>query len=215
MSPDRPGPVGGPDPRPPRQEGRPGSGTRPLRHRGRRASRSGSRRPLAGSLALAVLLVAAGGLSGCSKDDGSSSTTSTTRAPATTIDPLRDPDGAFGGSHGSVPDSWCDSKPPGIPVPAAEAIVKFDRQQVCPGYVTVALGTEVTWRNLDSIPHVVTITTSVSSDEVVDQATVAAGGEWKRPFGEAGAFGYRTDAIPSMRGTVEVQGPDGAAGHAG
>jgi plastocyanin len=81
--------------------------------------------------------------------------------------------------------------------------------------VTVVQGTDVTWRNLDSIPHVVTITTSVSSDEVVDQATVDAGGEFRRPFDTPGSFGYRTDAIPSMRGTVEVQGPDGATGHSG
>lgn len=178
-------------------------------------SRARARRLTAGA-GLVVLLGASVGLVACSKDDAATTTaSSTTRAPGTTIDPLRDPDGAFGGNHGTVPENWCDSKAPGVPVPAAEAVVKFDRQQVCPGYVTVALGTEVTWRNLDSIPHVVTITTSVGSDEVVDQATVAAGSEWKRTFDTAGSFGYRTDAIPSMRGTVEVQGPDGATGHSG
>lgn len=158
----------------------------------------------AATAALAVALTAA--LAGCSSGGGSGSGSGDDRAgpPPTTT-------GAFGAPapttrpRSSAPNA-CDSKMPGEVMTAEEAVVRFSDQQVCPGYVTVALGTPVTWRNTGQTTYTVTIkdgplpsSPELRRERVEPGASVAV----ELPSGQ---FAWTTDALEAFVGTVEVQG---------
>jgi plastocyanin len=136
------------------------------------------------SLVIAATVLAVP-LGACSSDDEGS----TSGGGATTA----------GDATGTPP---CVSRMPGEQLTEAEAVVGFSRENVCPGYVTVAAGTQVTWRNDDTEPFVVDVT---SSGGVIASGSVAPGETWRYEFTEAGAYEYRTDALPDFVGIVEVQ----------
>jgi len=97
----------------------------------------------------------------------------------------------------------CAQHMPGDLLTADEAVVRFDRQMVCLGYVTVTTDTPVTWTNTDDLEHTVTI---VDADDVqVAEFTVAAGESLQRPADTVGITTFTLTAIPSFVGTVEVQ----------
>lgn len=125
------------------------------------------------------------------------------------------PAGGGATTAGQTATPPCVSRMPGEQLTEAEAVVGFSRENVCPGYVTVAAGTPVTWRNDDTEPFAVEVT---SSGTVVATGSVAPGESWRYEFTEAGAYEYRTDALPDFVGIVEVQpvaaGADGAAASA-
>ncbi len=102
---------------------------------------------------------------------------------------------------------------PGQILTADEAVVRFSPSQVCPGYVTIALGTPVTFKNQDTSAHTITITEgNMPGGKTVTSGTAEPGQVWVRTFDTVGTFTYVTDAIPSFRGTVEVTAP-GAMSH--
>lgn len=159
-----------------------------------------SGRVLAASGAAVLLAV---GL-GCSSTSSTETAGSTTAAPATT---------ATGGSRpGTAGTTYpeggkCLSRMPGEILTADEAVVRFTPSQICPGYVTVAPGTPVTFKNNDTASHVVTITEGTSgTGKTVATATVAAGKTWAQSSDTPGSSTFVIDAIPSFRGTIEVVG---------
>ena len=158
-----------------------------------RRSAGSARRALAIPAVLLVAVLAAS----C----GSSSE----QAAATSTTPPSTAPSAATGSGTTAPAGGCISRIPGAVLRADEAVVRFDPQQVCPGYVTIAPGTPVTFINQDAQAHTVTITEgSLPDGAVVETTTVEAGGSWARTFDAVGTFTYVTDAIPSFRGAIEV-----------
>ncbi len=158
----------------------------------------------AATAALAVVLTAS--LAGCSNRGGSGGGTDTDRAapPTTTVGAPGAP-APTTGPRNSAPNA-CDSKMPGEVMTAEEAVVRFSDQQVCPGYVTVALGTPVTWRNTGQTTYTVTIkdgplpsSPDLQRERVEPGASVAV----ELPSGQ---FAWTTDALEAFVGTVEVQG---------
>lgn len=151
--------------------------------------------------ALVVLAVPAG----CGSDDspasGRDTTASPTSAPTTQHSPS--PTNEMG----------CVSKMPGEILTEAEAVVAFSTTKACPGYVTIRPGTEVTFRNEDSVAHRITINGTNATGEklpVVANGTAQPGATWAHTFDDLGMFSYTLDAIPTFRGTVEVTENDSA-----
>jgi plastocyanin len=151
-----------------------------------------------GLLAGAALLALGG--AACGSGDGDATPAP---APATIA-----PDAA-------VAAPGCESVEPGAVVDAALAVISFDDQGVCPGWVTVVRGTQVTFRNADDTAHTVTVTeTQVPDAAEVARFEVAPGAS--QPFDTlaVGRMGFATDALPGFRGTIEVVEGDGTASHA-
>lgn len=161
---------------------------------------------------LASLLVASSLvlLAACSGDDST-----TPASPAATSGGSAAATATSGGvasgmgsmSHEADPNdpNSCVARMPGELLTAAEAVVKFSSERVCPGYVTVAPGTTVTWLNRDNVARTVTVSTGMGTNgDVVVQQSVRPGEQFQRDFTTVGVFSYRTDAIPSFQGTIEV-----------
>ncbi len=172
-----------------------------------------ARRALAATGGAVVLLVA---LAACGKDDAPAPAASST--PATTVaattgttgpaNPLmahEDPRSNTGvpGPNGST----CISKAPGEVYTAAEAFIRFSPETICPGFVTIAVDTPVTFDNRDTAPHEVKITRGAAADApVVATQTVAPGQQWSQSWSAADNLAFRIDAIPSFVGTITVTG---------
>lgn len=138
----------------------------------------------------AATLVVAGLLAvGCSSGGGETTT------------PTSGPGGGAGG-HGGAPGE-CVSRTPGELLSEVEAVVRFTPEQICPGYVTIAAGTRVTWVNRDGVAHEVRITQGATP---VAAELLGPGRSWQYQFDTAGVYTFETDAIEAFRGTVEVQG---------
>jgi plastocyanin len=73
--------------------------------------------------------------------------------------------------------------------------------------VTIAAGGSVTFRNDDDRAHTVT-----ANDGAFDSGAIGEGGSWKRPFKQAGTFGYLCAIHPEMTGKVVVEGTGGSGG---
>ncbi|MEQ8841356.1 MAG: plastocyanin/azurin family copper-binding protein [Acidimicrobiales bacterium] len=67
--------------------------------------------------------------------------------------------------------------------------------------LTVDVGTEVTWRNDQGVPHTVT-----GDNDEFDSAELAEGASFTQVFDEVGTFAYHCDIHPDMTGVVNVQG---------
>jgi plastocyanin len=150
-------------------------------------------------LAVAVALPAAA--LGCrsSKPDASAPPTTTTAVEGTT--PGTATDSTDAGRQGFD----CTFRMPGEILTADEAVVRFDQTGVCPGYVTIAPGTAVTWQNTDTVAHTVTITEgNLPGGNEIATGTVPPGGTWVQTFDSEGFSLFVTDAIPAFRGVVEV-----------
>lgn len=107
----------------------------------------------------------------------------------------------------------CASLPPGEPMSRQQATVRFQPEQVCPGYVTVVLGTPVGFVNEGPDPSSLRVFAAEATGqegEVLIDREVAPGEVIDQDFDQPGIYGYETDALPSFRGTVEVQAPDTA-----
>jgi hypothetical protein len=102
----------------------------------------------------------------------------------------------------------CESHPPGVVLSREQAIVQFDPERVCPGYVTVVVGTPVSFVNQGdtaaSITVTETATTGVLGATLLD-VSVGPGEYVEYTPDAAGFLAFSSDALPSFRGTVEVQ----------
>lgn len=67
-----------------------------------------------------------------------------------------------------------------------------------PGEITVSAGTEVTFKNNDSVAHTVTFSSFQSGN-------ISPGGEYKHVFTEKGTFDYHCSIHTYMKGKVIVQ----------
>lgn len=72
--------------------------------------------------------------------------------------------------------------------------------------ITVSVGTEVTFTNLDSAPHTVTAGTDADPmKDVFDSELLEQGESFTFVFDEAGTFAYFCDRHPPMEGSVTVE----------
>ena len=155
---------------------------------------------LVGGLAFLALLT------GCSGSGGDSAGSNPTISPETTS--------TQGSPTGAAGRATCGEIEPGVVVDRTQAVVSFDRESVCPGWVTVAQGTQVTFANDGSAPATVVVTATQLPDSAeVARFTAPAGGSQPLDTTEVATMGFSTDALPGFRGTVEVVGPDGAMQH--
>ncbi len=69
-----------------------------------------------------------------------------------------------------------------------------------PDAITVAVGDEVTWTNIDGIDHTVT-----ADDDSFDSGTLGDGEDFSFTFDEAGDFTYHCNIHSSMTGTITVE----------
>jgi len=82
-------------------------------------------------------------------------------------------------------------------------IINFAYQQPD---ITVSVGTEVTFTNLDSAPHTVTAGTDADPmKDVFDSELLEQGESFTFVFVEAGTFVYFCDRHPPMEGSVTVE----------
>ncbi len=68
-----------------------------------------------------------------------------------------------------------------------------------PADITVAVGTTVTWTNMDSVTHTV-----VADDGTWKSENIAQGGTYSHTFSQAGVYMYHCGVHPSMTGTITV-----------
>jgi hypothetical protein len=110
--------------------------------------------------------------------------------------------------------SPCADVEPGVVVDDTLAIVRFDPEKVCPGWVTVERGTPVTFVNDDVVERTVVVTASQLPDSAqIARIVLPAGAIRTLDTAGVARMGFATDALPGFRGTVEVIDPGGAAHH--
>jgi plastocyanin len=80
------------------------------------------------------------------------------------------------------------------------AEVKIDNFSFGPQTITVPVGTTVTWRNADDIPH-----TSVSTDGVFKSKVMDTDEKFSYTFTKAGTYAYYCSIHPKMTGQVVVK----------
>lgn len=136
------------------------------------------------------------GSSASSASSASAATASSTSgAPMTSMAPTRIADETGLGE--------CPQRMPGDLLAEDEAVVRFSPQAVCLGYLTVNEGTPIQWTNLDSASHTVSI---VDDDEQpVESFEVAPGATHVSSTPAVGIYRFRTTAIESFTGSIEVQ----------
>jgi plastocyanin len=120
--------------------------------------------------------------------------------PSTTVHEMAGSRGAAG--LDGLEKVECAQHMPGDLLTAAEAMVMFDPQHVCLGYVTVRPGTPVMFHNTDTAAHRVTILGG--GDVQIAAFDVAGGSAVSRSLTTAGIYRFRLSAIESFVGTIEV-----------
>lgn len=78
--------------------------------------------------------------------------------------------------------------------------VSIDAFAFSPATITVKVGTEVTWRNLQANTHTVT-----ADDAEFDSAQLPQDAEFSQTFDTPGEFSYHCEIHPNMTGTVIVE----------
>ncbi len=117
------------------------------------------------------------------------------------LDDRNDEDAAYFGTI-VVSDDPVDGPP--APPPAGDLVVDVVNRLFVPADVTVALGSTVTWDNIDDRAHTVTAT-----DGSFDSGIFDVGASYSRAFDAAGVYAYLCTLHPEMVGTVTVLAEDG------
>jgi plastocyanin len=142
------------------------------------------------ALAVAAALVTALAGAACSSTKNDTATTTTTAAHT---------------SATGLTQDECVSRTPGEVMTADEAKVLFDATQICPTFVTINPGTQVTFDNRDPQSHTVTILAGASqTGQVLEEHTLEPGTTWVRAFPDAGQYTFKVDHFPSI-GVVQVE----------
>ena len=97
----------------------------------------------------------------------------------------------------------CAQHMPGDRLTAEEAMVIFDAEHVCLGYVTVAAGTAITWHNADDVERRVIV--EDGNGTALMTFDILPGGATQRALKVPGVYRYRVSAIESFVGSIEVQ----------
>ena len=150
---------------------------------------------LTAALTLTAPLLSAGGGEDDRIDTAASTSTTTTTTADTTSPEAMSPDATGLGG--------CAMHMPGELLSAEEAVVRFDPQMVCLGYVTVLPGTPITWINADTADHEVAILDDEGKE--LNRFGVAAGESTTTPAAATGIYRYKVTAIETFTGTIEVQ----------
>lgn len=153
------------------------------------------RRALLVTVALAVAGLTVAGCSGSGGDQAQSEDTITSTTPVTGV-------------------NACEDVEPGVVVDRTLAVIHFSSENICPGWVTVEKGTQVTFTNDDTVARTVVVTASQMPDaDEIARFTLAPGAS--QPFDtlDVARRGFSTDALPGFRGTIEVVEPGGAMQH--
>jgi len=123
----------------------------------------------------------------------------------TTTSAVAEPPIGGGSASGPNPAGDCPMTTPGVLLAEAEAIVKFAADRVCPGYLTLAPGTEVRFRNEAAVAANVTVTFGDEPDtEPLFREALESGQVAFVEVNEPGFYQYRISVIPSFVGTLEV-----------
>ena len=101
---------------------------------------------------------------------------------------------------GDDDDTAADPGPDAAGEPAA---VTIERSRFEPDELTVTVGTEVTWENLDAFAH--TVTSDEESPLAFDSGEMAEGDTFSQAFDEAGTYEYFCEIHPTMKSTVVVE----------
>ena len=136
---------------------------------------------------------------GCSASEDTAATTTSSDTSAS--------EGTTSAGGVTDPLGECPHKLPGEVLTADEAVVRFSPARVCPGYVTVGLGTPVGFVNIGGAAATVAIWEGIATDAAEPPLTderLEAGGRWEWSPTEIGVYTYRTDALESFTGTIEV-----------
>jgi amicyanin len=92
------------------------------------------------------------------------------------------------------------ASPASAPASPAAVEVKINNFIFSPSTLTVTAGTEVTWTNIDDIPHNV-----VSGDKTVKSRLLEKDEKFTFTFAKPGTYSYVCTLHPGMKGTVVVQ----------
>lgn len=86
-------------------------------------------------------------------------------------------------------------------IPSTESVaVNIQNFSFNPSTLTVKVGTKVTWKNTDSVPHTVTS----DSGDLLHSQTIAPGQSFIFTFTTAGSAPYHCAIHPMMKGTIIV-----------
>jgi plastocyanin len=88
------------------------------------------------------------------------------------------------------------------PTSRPTATVKIDNFAYQPGDLVVAVGTIVTWQNMDDVPHTAT---SKDDPQVFDSGPLDTDDKFSFTFKKPGKYAYYCKVHPHMTGTVTVK----------
>lgn len=129
----------------------------------------------------AAVLLAGAAVAGCGDDDDAATTADT--EPTTVTDDT------------AATDDGESSAQEELSVDIVSIEEAFD-----PSSATVAAGGEITWVNIDDIPH-----TTTAEDGTWDSGNLEAGDEFTFTVDEPGTYPYFCSIHPSMRGELTVE----------
>jgi plastocyanin len=93
---------------------------------------------------------------------------------------------------------------PARPASSTSAVkVSIQNYAFAPASITVAAGTTVTWTNMDSAPHTVTVS---SGPEKFGSQNLQKGDSFSYKFTKPGTYSYYCAVHPDMKGSVTVTG---------
>lgn len=150
-------------------------------------------RRVVSAFAVATLALVAGA---CSGDDTTDGKADSGRTTTTSTVAGRRTAGAAGDCPMRMPDEL---------VPEIEAVVRFDVDRICPGYLKVAPGTNIRVRNeSDEAADFRVEFGEATPGTVVTDEQIPAQGEVTVTVDSPGYYRYYTSVIPSFVGTFEV-----------
>ena len=153
------------------------------------------RRLLVVTVALATAPLALLGCSGSGGDRAQSEDTITSTTPVTGV-------GA------------CEDVEPGVVIDRSLAVIHFSPENICPGWVTVEQGTQVTFTNDDTVARTVVVRATQMPDAAeIARFTLEPGASQPFDTRDEARYGFTTDAQPGFRGTIEVVAPGGGMQH--
>lgn len=122
------------------------------------------------------------------------------------------------GDGGAAAPGDCPSRMPGEALTAEEAVVLFNIERICPAYVTIELGTPVTWTNDGAIAADVRVTEYQTSTPGAPPTTIVEhrvdpGDSWVWTPDTAGMLGFRISTVDAFVGTIEIQIPGQGSSH--
>jgi len=105
-----------------------------------------------------------------------------------------------------TPSAFADHTTAEVDMAVGSSVVGCESTNECyiPHMVTIDVGGEVMWNNIDAMAHTVTAGTPAGLSEHFDSRLVAPGAMFSHTFAEAGTYDYFCMVHPWMTGTVMV-----------